>query len=72
MAGFLDSSEIEIPCEKCGHKTKKSIGWIKAHSKFTCACGVAITLDASQFKSEIGKVEHSLSSLQGALKKLGK
>lgn len=72
MAGFLDSSEIEIPCEKCGHKTKKSIGWIKTHSKFTCACGVEITLDASQLKSEIGKVECSLSGLQDALKKLGK
>ncbi len=72
MAGLLDSAELQIPCEKCGRKTKKSIGWIKSHNRLTCGCGAEIVLDASQFKTEIAKVERSLSSLQGAFKKLGR
>lgn len=72
MTGFLDSQEIEIPCKNCSRKTKKSIGWIKSHKDFTCACGTHITLDASQFKSEIAKVERSLASLQKTLKNFGK
>jgi hypothetical protein len=72
MAGFLDSTEIEIPCENCSSKTKKSIGWIKSHKEFTCACGTKITLDASQFKSEIAKVEKSFADLQKTLKSFGK
>ncbi len=72
MAGFLDGAEIEIPCEKCGRKTKKSIGWIKTHGRFTCSCGTEISIDASQFKAEIAKAERSVASLQSALKNLGK
>ncbi len=72
MAGFLDSAEIEIPCKACGGKTKKSIGWIKGNKEFTCACGIKVTLDASQFKSEISKVEGSLADLKSALKQFDK
>lgn len=72
MAGFFDSTEIDIPCEECRRKTKKSIGWIKSHNKLVCGCGAEIVLDTSQFKSEIAKVERSLSSLQRSLKKLDK
>lgn len=72
MTNFLDSTEIEIPCENCSHKTKKSIGWIKSNKDFTCSCGTKITIDASQFKSEIAKVEKSLAELQKTLKSFGK
>jgi hypothetical protein len=72
MTGFLDSTEIEIPCENCRRKTKKRIGWVKSNNRFTCACGTEIRLDTSQFKTEIAKVERSLSGLQNALKKFGK
>ena len=72
MSNFLDSTEIEIPCENCSRKTKKSIGWIKSHKDFTCSCGTKITLDASQFKTEIAKVEKSFAALQKTLKSFGK
>jgi hypothetical protein len=72
MAGFLDSAEIEIPCEVCRRKTKKSIGWIKGHKEFACGCGAIITLDPARFKSEIAKAERALTGLHGSLKKLGK
>lgn len=72
MPGFLDNEEIEIPCENCGRKSKKSIGWIKGHTEFSCACGTRIRLQASQFKSEIAKVERSLADVQRSLKNFGK
>lgn len=71
MLGSLDSAEIEIPCT-CGHKSKKTIGWIKSNSKFTCVCGINITLDADQFRREIDKVDDSLAGLQETIKRLGK
>ncbi len=72
MPGFLDNEEIEIPCENCGRKSKKSFGWIKGHTEFSCACGTRIRLQAGQFKSEITKVERSLADLQRSLKNFGK
>lgn len=72
MPGFLDNEQIEIPCKNCGRKSKKSIGWIKSHTEFSCACGTRIRLQASQFKSEIAKVERSLGDLERSLKNFGK
>jgi lysyl-tRNA synthetase class I len=72
MAGILDSAEIEIPCENCGRKTKKSIGWIKNHSHFTCDCGTHIILDASKFKGEISKVDRAIGDLQRTIDKINK
>jgi hypothetical protein len=48
MSGLFDDAEIEIPCY-CGRKTKKTVGWIKNHSQFTCACGTVISLKSDEF-----------------------
>jgi hypothetical protein len=75
MSGIIDDVEIEIDCE-CGRKNKKSIGWVKNNSKFTCACGIRHTLDADQFRGKVDKinrkVDGSRAALQEAFKKLGK
>jgi hypothetical protein len=36
MANTIDNAEIELECENCGGKTKKSAEWIKQHDQFTC------------------------------------
>ena len=72
MAGLLDSTEIDITCPKCGRKTKKTIGWVKTHKKFTCICATDIMLDTSQLKTEIAKIEKSFSALESTIKKFGK
>lgn len=72
MAGFLDNVSIDIPCPKCGRKTKKTIGWVKANKKFTCGCGVEVVLDAGQFRGEIAKAERAEADFKKALKGLGK
>jgi hypothetical protein len=72
MAGFLDDRQISIPCGNCGHKTKKSIAWIKRNHEFTCKCGTQITLKAGQFTSEIAKAEKALADFQRTLRGFGK
>lgn len=63
MSGLLNSSEVPILCLSCGRNTTKSIGWIKRHSDFVCACGSVTKLDESHdIKSEIAKVEGLLSA----------
>jgi hypothetical protein len=72
MTGFLDNAEIEIPCGKCGRKTKKTIGWVNSRNKFTCSCGVVIELKTDQFKREIGKANAAIDKMRDAFKSLGK
>jgi hypothetical protein len=72
MTDLFDNAEIEIPCENCSHKTKKTIGWVKTHNKLICRCGTEITLDTKQFKAEIAKVESSIDDFEKTLKKFNK
>ena len=61
--GLFDSEAIEIPCEGCGKKHPKKIGWIKTHAEVSCSCGATIKLDKSQFVREIAGVERALEKL---------
>lgn len=72
MKGLLDNKKIDIPCEKCGRKSPKTIGWLKTHKQFTCACGTTIQVDSRDFVREIGKVDKALADLQKSFKGLGK
>ena len=72
MTDLFENAEIEIPCENCSYKTKKTIGWVKTHNKFVCPCGTEITLDTNQFKAEIAKVESSITDFEKTLKKFNK
>ena len=58
MAGLLNTYEGSIHCPSCGRYNKKSIGWIKRHSDFTCSCGTVTNLDKQ--KNKIAEVEQLL------------
>ena len=72
MTHDIDDAEIEISCENCGSRTKKSIGWIKDHEEFECGCGTMIPVDPSKFRKELVKTESELDGFQGLMEKLGK
>lgn len=58
----FDNRSIEIPCPKCSHKVKKTIGWLKRNNKMICAsCGVASVLEAKKFLADIRRVEGKLN-----------
>jgi hypothetical protein len=67
----FDKEQIDIPCEGCGIKTKKTIGWIKSNKQLNCTCGATINLETSQFTRELKKIEKSFLDLEKTLKKLG-
>lgn len=70
MADIIDDVEIELECENCGGKTKKSSVWIKDHDQFTCECGTLIPVDLSKYRKELAKTESELDGVQGLMEKL--
>lgn len=68
MSNFLDDSGIGIPCESCGNETEKTIGWVKRNKQLTCRCGAVVSIDASQFKTEIAKIEREFAKLDKMFK----
>ena len=62
MKGSLDEVKVDLPCH-CGTVTQKSVGWIKSHSHetFTCPCGRAIRLDASDVRRKMAEAERNHS-----------
>lgn len=72
MSEMVDHVNIEIPCEHCGSKTKKTVGWLKTHNQLFCTCGVSTALSVDQFKEQIAKAEESVTALQQTVKNLGK
>ena len=71
MANIIDDAEIELECENCGGRTKKSIEWIKKHNQFSCECGNLIHVDPSKYRKELAKTESELDGVQGLMEKLG-
>ncbi len=70
---FFDDHEIDVPCPQCGHKTKQSIGWLRANKEMTCVgCGVAISLEDKGFRAGLDKVEKSLADLRNTFSGFGK
>ena len=72
MADIIDDLEIEIECENCGGKTKKSSRWIEDHDQFACECGTLISVDPRKYRKELAKTESELDGVQGLMEKLGK
>lgn len=70
---MFEKAEIGIPCPKCGHETKKSIGWIKAHDEFTCAgCGSVIALEKEKLLSGLKGIDKSLAKFRKTIGGIGK
>lgn len=71
--GIFDDAEIEIPCPKCGYKTKQTIGRLRDQAQFECVgCGTTIKPSTRQFDSALNKVDQSIDDLRRQLATLGK
>jgi transposase-like protein len=63
MVRPFDKHTLAIVCPRCSHKTLKTIGWVKAHSQFTCTCGTMVSLDAEAFRQSIVECERALAHM---------
>jgi len=72
MTPDTDKAEVEVTCENCGSKTKKSVAWMKEHGEFECGCGTMIRVDPGRFRKELVNAESESDGSLGLLEKLGK
>lgn len=70
---MFEKAEIGIPCPKCGHKTEKTVAWIKANDSFTCGgCGSTVTVDTENLLAGLQKAEKSVADFRKKLRGLSK
>ena len=70
---MFEKQKLGLPCPKCGHKTEKTVAWIKAHDDFTCAgCGSVVTMEKKQLLAGIQEAEKSVAKFRKSLGGLGK
>lgn len=68
MSFSFDSQPVDLPCPKCGHKSKQSIGWLKANDSMTCpGCGARFNLDKTNFDQPIRQVERKVNDAFAAI-----
>jgi hypothetical protein len=73
MSQLFGGAELPIPCPRCGHHTKKSIGWIKTHHEYTCRCGGLVTFKADKLIKPLEEAPiKAAEALREALKKFNK
>jgi transcription initiation factor TFIIIB Brf1 subunit/transcription initiation factor TFIIB len=71
--GIFDGHEIEVPCPKCGQKTKKTIGWLRDHAEMICAgCGVTIVLKDEGFRAGLDQADEAMKKVRAAFAGFGK
>ena len=68
----FDSRRIDIPCGGCGTQFTQTIGWLKHHGAFTCACGARNVVDSTKFDQGVASAQKALDDLRAKVRRLGK
>lgn len=71
---MFETQELTLTCSNCSTKTRKSVGWLKAHDKFVCpGCDTTITLDTEQLVRSLKDAENAAKRLvQDAKRRLSR
>ncbi len=65
---MFENVELGIPCPGCGHKTPKSIGFIRANSVLVCAgCNEVVTVKGDELIAGLDKADRSIADLRNKL-----
>ncbi|MDX8466130.1 hypothetical protein RFM26_10600 [Mesorhizobium sp. VK23B] len=47
----LQDDEIGVVCTDCAYETRKSVGWLRAHTQVECpGCGAIIDVESRNFR----------------------
>ena len=72
MKSIFDNQSIPIECSNCGHKTPKTVTWLKSHKQLTCRCGTVIEIDTGNLFSELRKADKALDDFKRSIGRLNK
>lgn len=62
---MLDDTEIPVECPECGHKSRKTIGYLKASPEFACpGCGVTIKVNGDKLKLSTERVDQKVADFR--------
>ncbi|WP_315928887.1 hypothetical protein [Mesorhizobium sp. SP-1A] len=51
----FNDDEIGVRCLFCAHETRKTVGWIRAHTQMECpACGTIVDIESKNFR--VGRI----------------
>ena len=70
MSGIFDAGTIDLFCENCMAKTRKTIRWVKTHRAFTCKCGARTA--TTQFTGQVRSAERKVADLQRKIRSVNK
>ena len=66
----FDSRRIDIPCGGCGTQFTQTIGWLKHHGAFTCACGARNVVDSTKFDQGVANAQCATPTTKAQLRLL--
>ncbi len=70
---MFEDQKIGVTCPKCGHKTEKTIAWLKTHDKLTCAgCGSDVVIDSERLFAGIKEAEKAVAKFRKSIRGIGK
>ncbi|WP_367354173.1 hypothetical protein [Agrobacterium pusense] len=70
---MFEKQTLGLPCPKCGHKTEKTVAWIKSHDDFTCGgCGSTVRMEKEELLAGLKKIDDSVAKLRKSLGRIGK
>ena len=68
---MFKNASIDLSCPQCQTKIKKTIGWIKQSTQFTCTrCGSIVKLQKDQFIRELKKADKAVDDFKRKLKSM--
>lgn len=68
----LGRKTVEVVCDRCGRKKRRSVAWVLEHKSFTCAaCGAEVFVDQARLMERARKLtEVVAAALSGITKRL--
>ena len=62
---LADDLKFPIDCPHCGHKSQKSVAWLKRHREFECpGCGVRFDANDPKTRTALKEIEDALGEFE--------
>jgi transcription elongation factor Elf1 len=70
---MFDNQEIGLPCPQCGHKTAKTICWVKTNNTFACeSCSAVVHIERDELLRGLRKFDKSVADFKRKFGEIGK